>query len=131
MCPNQEEITIYKEWIGDKHPVCLLGMTSELVSLCDMAADLNPIEIGKPTIKCDWNELNGQYGTVIGDGVINLEGLPLVEKILKISDRFITRVFTRKFPWMKYATIFPCDFPGSKEIVTTQENIVMVYYQSS
>jgi len=120
LSPNQEEVRLYKELIGDNSPVCLLGMTKELIHLCDLAVDLKPINIKKPTLQCDWNNLEGSFGAIIGDGVLNLTGLQFIEKALKISKKFICRTFTYKQPGMKYATIFPTEFPGSKVVIQTQ-----------
>ena len=127
--PNEAEVVIYKQLIGDLFPVCLLGMTEKLVPLCDVAVDLNPVSINKITIKCNWNDLKDHYAVIIGDGVINLEGMQFVENMSKLCDRFISRVFLNKLEGMKYATFFPNEFPGSKEVIHTQENIAIVIWE--
>jgi hypothetical protein len=106
-------------------------MTKELVPLCNCAVDLNPIPISKPTIKCNWNDLTGEYHSIIGDGVINLAGMELVEKMLKISKRFIARVFMKKQPGMKYATFFPDKFPNSSLVIVTQPDIAFVVWDKN
>ena len=128
LSPNKDEVFLYQEYINGKNPVCLLGMTKELVPFCHVAVDLNPIEIGKPTIKSDWNDLTGNFKVVIGDGVINLAGMELVDRMLKISERFICRVFMAKQPGMKYATYFPTSFPRSSLVITTQPDIAFVVW---
>jgi hypothetical protein len=129
LAPNRQEVTLYENLIGARRPVCLLGMTRELARLCDLAVDLAPVDIGRPTLKCNWNDLKGNFGVVIGDGVLNLEGLGLVEKMLALADRFVARVYTKKQPWMKYATFFPTDFPSSKTVTMTQDNIVVAVWE--
>ena len=89
----------------------------------------NPIEINKPTIKCNWNDLDLKFDVIIGDGVLNLEGLQLVDKMLKLSNKFISRVFMKKQIGMKYATFFPSTFPNSKLIIPTQQDICIVIWQ--
>jgi hypothetical protein len=126
--PNEEEIKIYKNLIKD-HPVCLLGMTKELLPFCDLAVDLNPISIDKPTLKEDWNNLTGDFGTIIGDGVINLEGFQLVDKMSLICKRLVCRIFMEKLPNMKYAAFFPKEFPKANVIMETQQNIVIVVWE--
>jgi hypothetical protein len=128
LAPNQEEVDLYRALVESKSPICLLGMTKELVELCDLAVDLNPIEIGKPTLKADWNELTGRFGAVIGDGVINLAGVELVDRMLAVADRFVARVFMEKQPGMKYARVFPTAFPEASSVTITQPNIAMVMW---
>lgn len=129
LCPNEHEIEIYRSKIEGYSPVYLLGMTKQLVPLCDYAIDLNPIDIGIPTIKEDWNDINGYHSCVfIGDGVLNLMGVEFVNKIISLSSRLVFRVFLRKFEWMKYATHFPTEFPGSISVEITQPDIAIVVY---
>lgn len=131
LSPNEKEIALYRELVRGKSPVCLLGMTKGLVPLCDLAVDLTPINVGIPTLQSDWNDLSGRFGAVIGDGVLNLAGMGLIEKMLKISDRFVARVFMKKQPGMKYATFFPVEFPGCKSITITQDDIAMVVWEAN
>lgn len=130
LCPNDYEVEIYKHHAKGQGSVCLLGMTQKLQFLCDFMVDLNPIHQNKPVIKCDWNDLNEYAEVVIGDGVINLEGIQLIDKLLKKYNKIICRVFIKKFPWMKYATHFPNEFPKSKLVIPTQKDIVIVIWQN-
>jgi len=128
LSPCTGEVTIYQQQLNGFKPVYLLGMTKELVPLCDVAVDLNPRAIGKPTLDCDWNNLEIQAGAIIGDGVINLAGMALVEKLLQCCDRLVCRVFLQKLPGMKYATHFPQHFPGASLVLPTQEHVVIVVW---
>jgi len=130
LAPNLFEISLYEKYIEFFSPVCLLGMTKELVDLCDVAVDLNPIQIKESlqVIKCDWNDLCGDFGVIIGDGVLNFTGLDFVHKALKLAKRAIFRVFMEKQPGMKYATIFLKEFPGCNQVIVTQKNIVMTVW---
>lgn len=130
LCPNEQEVAVYRELIGDSTPVYLLGMTKQLVELCDVAVDLNPRDIGKPVIKSNWNDLSGFYaGAIIGDGIINLTGFDFIQKSLSLTDKLICRVFMAKQPGMKYATFFPRDFPGNHRTIVTQKDIAIVIWQ--
>jgi hypothetical protein len=131
LAPNEFEISLYKEHIAGLSNICLLGMTKELVPLCDLAVDLKPLDIGKPTIQCDWNELPDlNYGAIIGDGVLNLTGLEFVDRLLKMTQRVICRVFMKQQIGMKYAAslVFPTEFPKSTSVTMTQENIALVVW---
>jgi hypothetical protein len=129
LSPNHREIDLYRSLIGTRSPVCLLGMTKGLARFCDLAVDLNPIEIGKPTLTADWNDLTGPFGAVVGDGVVNLAGYQLVDKMLSVADRFIARVFMEKLPGMKYATFFPKEFPGASSVTITLPKIAIVMWE--
>jgi len=124
LAPNAVEVAIYSRHIEGRRPVCLLGLTKSLLPLSDVTVDL----ADGATIKSNWNDLTGSYGAVIGDGVLNLEGLQLINRVAKVTSRFVARVFTKKLPGMKYATIFPTEFPGSSFVIQTQENVVIVVY---
>ena len=129
LAPNELEVKTYRDFIGDSSPVYLLGMTKELVPLCDIAIDLNPRDIGKPTIKSDWGDLHDFYvGAIIGDGIINLMEFKYIDKALKLADKLICRVFMKKQAGMKYATFFPQSFPGKHSIVHTQQDIAVVMW---
>jgi hypothetical protein len=129
LSPNAEEVTIYLQQIRGFQPVYLLGMTRELLPCCDVAVDLNPVECGKPTLKRDWKNLDDiQAGAIIGDGVLNLAGIGLVDTLLRCCDRLVCRVFLKKLPGMKYAAHFPQEFPAASLVIPTQEHIVMVVW---
>ena len=130
MCPNQAEYDIFERLINKRTPVCLLGQTKVLIPLSNYAVDLNPFSNEIFTIQKDWREMTETAKVIIGDGILNLLGLNFVEKVMKLCDTFICRVFLDKFPWMKYATIFPKEFPNSDIIIKTQENIVIVAWNN-
>lgn len=138
LSPNREEIAIYQQLIGEGKSVCLLGMTKELIPLCTLAVDLNPLEIGKPTIKADWNELSLHVppgkniaDVIIGDGIINFTKFQFVDKALSIADKLVCRVFMAKQQGMKYADWFPTEFPGSKKVIKTYDDIAIVLWEKS
>lgn len=128
LCPNEEEISLFKQAIGGKKPVYLLGLTKQLLDLCDVAIDINPIPISKPTLKLDWNELAGfNAEVIIGDGVMNLVQFDF-NKLASLTKRFVCRVFLRKHPGMKYATLFPNDFPNATSVTHTQDGVALVVW---
>jgi hypothetical protein len=131
LCPNPYEIELYSYHSNGLKPVCLLGMTKELQFLCDYMVDLYPIPQNKPVIEGDWNDINDKVGVMIGDGITNLEGLQLVDKLLKNCNRLVCRVFLKKFSWMKYAKHFPNEFPNAKFVIPTQEDIAIVVWENS
>lgn len=106
----------------------MLGMTRQLVHLCDYMVDLNPLPQERPVVKSDWSSFNGMAEAVVGDGVLNLVGIGLVPKIISMCDLFVCRVFLRKFEGMRYATHFPESFPDSSKVITTQPDVVMVVW---
>lgn len=129
LSPNENEVAVFQQLIASFSPVYMLGMTKELAFLCDVAVDLAPVNIGKPSLRCDWHALTGiRAGAIIGDGVINLAGMELVDKMLALCDRFICRVFLKKIPGMKYATHFPASLPGATMVIPTQKNIVIAVW---
>jgi len=130
LSPNEYEIEIYKHHIKGCGPICLLGMTKELVKFCDFMVDLNPIKQERPVIKCDWSKINQNVDVVIGDGVLNLAGLDLVDNLLNVTNKLICRVFLKKLQGMKYATHFPTKFPKSTMVIPTQENVVIVIWEN-
>lgn len=105
-------------------------MTKELVHICDYMVDLKPIPQKKPVLAADWAEFNAPADAIIGDGVLNLSGTELVDKMRRKCERLVCRVFTRRFEGMKYATHFPTRFPGAKEVRDTQPGVVMVTWDS-
>ena len=66
LCPNEYEIELYRHHIRGYKPVCLLGMTKQLIELCDFMIDLNPINQEKPVIKSDWYNINEKSEVVLG-----------------------------------------------------------------
>ena len=97
LAPNTYEVELFKLHTNGLHPVCLLGMTKELIPLCDYMVDLNPIPQNKPIIQSDWKDLNKESSVIIGDGVLNLAGLELINYLLKLTNKIVCRVFLKKF----------------------------------
>jgi hypothetical protein len=128
LCPNEYEIEIYKHHCKGYGPICLLGMTKQLQFLCDFMVDAYPEHQTKPVIKRDWKDLNEYAEVIIGDGVVNLEGLELINTLREKYKKIICRVFLNKFSWMKYAKHFPTEFPGSKLTVPTQKDIAIIIW---
>ena len=129
LCPNSYEVELYHHHSKGYGPVCLLGMTKELQPLCEFMVDLHPVQQTKPVLRGDWRDIKEFAEVFIGDGVVNLVGLDLVDDLLKIAEKVVLRVFLKKFPWMKYATHFPDKFPGSSIVIPTQENIAIVVWE--
>ena len=129
LCPNDYEVEIYKHHSIGHGIVGLLGMTNKLQKICSFMVDLNPTHQTKPVIKCDWNDLHEYADVIIGDGVLNLEGLQLANRLLNKYQKLICRVFLKKFSWMKYATHFPQKFPDAKLVIPTQEDIAIVVWE--
>lgn len=130
MCPNPYEVELYRHHVKGYGPVCLLGMTKELQHLCEYMIDSNPIKQNKPVLKKDWNEIDTYSEVLIGDGILNLEGLQIVDKLIKNCEKLVFRVFLKKFSWMKYAKHFPDKFPNAKMVIPTQEDIAIVVWES-
>lgn len=128
LSPDEREVEIYAQYCGEEKPVCLLGMTKELIHLCDYMVDLNPIPQEKPVIKSGWEDFREDASVMIGDGVLNLVGPELVTKLSKRCRRLVCRVFLDKLDGMKYATHFPNIFPEAREVIKTQKNIAIVIW---
>lgn len=128
LCPDEREVEIYARYCGKTKPVCLLGMTKELIHLCDYMVDLNPIPQEKPVIRSAWEDLEGRAEVILGDGVLNLAGIGLVQSLSRKCRKLVCRVFLKKLEGMKYATHFPNNFPGAEEVFETQPNVAMVIW---
>ena len=128
LAPNEYEVEIYRHHSRGMGAVCLLGMTKSLIPLCDFMVDLNPIPQEKLVVKNDWAELKVRPNVILGDGVLNLSGMGLVEKLLSASDKVVCRVFLRKLEGMKYAQHFPTEFPGAELVIPTQDDVAMVVW---
>lgn len=132
LSPNQDEIEIYQKYITDHNEILLLGYTKELIKFADISVDLNfPENLNAlddiELIKDDWFNIPNygkKYGTIIGDGVLNLVGGSLVERLRRSCDRLIIRFFTSKINGMKYATYFAhnTNFLLPDKIIDTQES---------
>ena len=128
LAPNDYEVGVYEKFVKERGPVCLLGMTRRLIPLCEYMVDLNPIPQERPVIKSDWSDFKEMADAVMGDGVLNLAGMDLVPKILSRCDLLVCRVFMKRLDGMKYATHFPKDFPGSREVIITQPDVAIVVW---
>lgn len=117
--PCPEEVEVFKQHIIPGK-VLLLGSTYDLLPLCTDAIDLVPkyeqVRYG------DWYEMEGYYNTIIADGVFSWGYEELLEKISMHCDVFICRVFSKKFPTMKYATHFYDSIPEGKRIAEINES---------
>lgn len=131
LSPNEYEVELFKLHTSGISPVCLLGMTKELIPLCDFMVDINPIPQNKPVIQSDWGELDQKSSVIIGDGILNLAGIELIDHLLKLANKIVCRVFLKKLDGMKYAQHFPQKFSGAELVIPTQENIVMVIWDQS
>lgn len=130
LSPNEYEVEIYKRHISS-FPVCLLGMTKELIPLCDYMVDANPVRQEKKIIQCDWNDFKERPSVIIGDGVLNLCGIELAHKMANLADKVICRVFMKKIEGMKYAKFFPKDFVDADLVIPTQKDVVIVVWSNS
>lgn len=130
LSPNKEEVAIYERLCREFGPVCLLGMTKELVHICDYMVDLNPIPQPKPVIKSGWANFRGLSEAIIGDGVLNLAGVELATNLITRCEILVCRVFLKKLEGMKYATHFPNHFPGSHEVIETQPDVAIVVWRN-
>jgi len=129
LAPNKEEVKIY-EGLCESGPVVMLGMTKELIHLCEYMVDLNPIPQNKPVVKSEWAGFQGLAGTIIGDGVLNLSGLGLIDDLLPRCDRVVCRVFLSKLEGMKYAMHFPTSFPKASRVINTQAEVAIVVWDN-
>jgi len=110
LSPNLYEVEIYKKYIGTDRfeKVLLLGYTKELIDLATIAIDINPINHPKVK-KGNWFDISDNYDVIMGDGVLNLVGGSLVDKLLSFTNLIIIRFFPEKLECMKYATYFKND----------------------
>lgn len=126
LSPNEDEVRMYGDFCLGKSPVCLLGMTKELIALCEFMVDMNPIPQPKRVVRSDWASFEDATQVIIGDGVLNLAGIGLVEQMRGKCQAMMCRVFLKKLQGMKYATHFPTKFPEASSVVETQADVAMV-----
>jgi hypothetical protein len=131
LSPNPYEVELFKFHINQLHPVCLLGMTKELIPLCDFMVDLNPIPQNKPVIQSDWKQLDQKSSVIIGDGILNLSTLDIIDHLLELTTKIVCRVFLKKLEGMKYAQHFPKEFAGAELVIPTQKDVVMVIWNKA
>lgn len=88
----------------------LLGSTRELLNLCDVALDVDPVYADKKIIVGDWLENTMFFENIIGDGVLNFNE-DLCNKLLKMAEKncsqFMVRAFNYRLPIMQVADYFP------------------------
>lgn len=124
--PNEDEFWTFKQLRKGK--VLMLGETKELMFLADDAVDIHPCGKYNKTFKADWYDLKGHWDTIIGDGVLNLCDVDLVDVLSKACDRLIIRVFEDWVHNWKYATYFPTTFKGSSRIIQTRPGCRIVVW---
>lgn len=125
--PNDYELSIYKKHIKGK--VLLLGETSKLREIADEGLDLFPTDFAR---KGNWNNIDGFYDTIIGDGVLGFEhGLSLIDNVKNHCNRFICRSFGQElkneYVWY-YTKHFFDEFPNSSEVIKTQKGCYIVIW---
>ena len=137
LAPNEREVQIYENLIGDAKRVLLLGYTKQLLHLSTEAIDLNPPADanGVKITKGNWFDIplnsGDRYDVIIGDGVLNLVGGSLIEHLSKCCSKLVIRFFTEKIEGMKYATYFKNNIsmpePSGPEIETQKSCKIMVW----
>lgn len=102
--PSPEDVEMFRNLLDPTSRTLLLGVTSELQSLCSVAVDNNPrvIEAQHATaVLGDWENLpfGPEFDAAIGDGSLNVfQGSPelffqQVRKVLKRNGSLTLRVF--------------------------------------
>lgn len=119
--PCDSEVEVYRKNLI-KGSTLMLGSTKQLLDICDVAVDLAPRYEHYKIIKGDWYNLFGFYENIIADGAINLTGPSLIDAIKPHCNIFISRVFAKKFPAMKYAELFYSEFSGATKIAEINES---------
>ena len=122
--PCDAEVLEYKKHLLEGTTL-LLGSTIQLIDLCDEAIDLCPRHPHPKIKKGDWFELNGFYTNIIADGAINLTGPSLIDAVRPHCKRFVSRVFSKKLPQMKYAELFYSEFPNAIKVAEINESCPM------
>jgi hypothetical protein len=119
--PCTEEVEIYKNNLLSGKTL-LLGCTTPLLDICDEAIDL-VVRVQNPKIRQgDWYNISGFYDNIITDGAINLTGPSLIDAVKPHCKQLISRVFSRKFSYMKYAKLFYTEFPNATKIAEINES---------
>lgn len=130
LAPNPYEASIYESYVNN-HNTLLLGYTKQLIHLCDIAMDINPLEnCDKKILQQDWFTIGDHYDVIIGDGVLNLVGGDLVKHLSLYCNVLVIRFFTEKIPGMKYATYFRSNtsFLLPDVIIDTQKSCKMLVW---
>ena len=113
--PCYEEVEVFRNNIIGEN-VLLLGCTFSLLELCTEAIDLEPKYDNPKIKKGDWNNIDGFYDTIIGDGVLSWGADSVLNSVSKHCKVFICRVFSEKLQGMKYATHFYKDFNNAEKL---------------
>jgi hypothetical protein len=119
--PCDAEVDVYRKHLITGNTL-MLGSTKQLIDICDVAVDLAPRYDHHKIIKGDWYKLFGFYENIIADGSINLTGPSLIDAVKPHCKQFISRVFSKKFPTMKYAELFYSEFPNATKIAEINES---------
>jgi hypothetical protein len=119
--PCDAEVLEYKKHLVEGATL-LLGSTIQLIDLCDEAIDLHPRYQNPKIKKGDWYKLDKFYDNIITDGALNLTGPSLIDAIRPHCKVFISRVFSKKFSYMKYATYFYSEFPNATKVAEINES---------
>ena len=119
--PCDEEVKIYKKYKLDGTTL-MLGSTLQLLDICDAAIDLAPRYNNPKITEGDWYNLTGGYDNIIADGAINLCSESLIDAVRPHCRRFISRVFSKKLPPMKYAELFYSEFPNAIKVAEINQS---------
>ena len=119
--PSDAEVEIYKENLIAGRTL-LLGSTIQLLDICDAALDISPRYKHPKIIQGDWYAITGYYENIIADGSLNLCGTSLIDAVKPHCSVFISRVFSKKFSYMKYATHFYSEFPNATKLAEINES---------
>jgi len=135
LSPNDIEVSIYKDLIGDSSDVLLLGYTKELLFLATTAVDLSYTGTN-PKVKIgNWFDIVERHDVIIGDGVLNLAGDKLLGHLLGLCKcMLIIRFFTKKLKGMRYATYFRGNMspliPPPDLVFKTQESCEILVWRN-
>lgn len=106
-----------------------MGETKLLRPLADGGLDAAPTDFA---VQGNWLDLDGNWETILGDGVLNLCGPALLVKVRKHCRRFVVRVFTpvlgAELEW-RYAKYFTDDFSDAVWHRYTQRGCVIAVYE--
>lgn len=110
LCPDSNDIEIYKMLLGIRGKTMMLGCTRALLPLSDVQLDIDPW-LQAPSVQVgDWRDNQSIYDTMVGDGCFNFSQ-ELTDSVLemasKCSSRLVVRCFSRRLPQMRVANYFP------------------------
>ncbi len=119
--PCDAEVLEYKKYLIPGTTL-LLGSTPQLIDLCDVALDIKPRISHHKIVQGDWYKLDKFYDNIITDGALNLTGPSLIDIVRPNCKQFISRTFSKKFSYMKYATYFYTEFPNATKVAEINES---------